>query len=690
MTKLDDRMRLADEIPVEDRWPEIRVRQADRPAPAFRGGERRWATVVAALVIGTGAVAIAVAALTGRTDRLNSSPTIPPPLAQNGVIAYAGSGKEGLFWTIEPNGSDPRQVTVDVPGTMSVPSWSPDGSRIAFSVTSYEDPHPKAGNYDIYAANADGTDPVRLTRSQSDRSPVWSPDGTRIAYMHDASTAQVWVMNADGSDAHRLTSGGDSIFPSWSPDGSQIVFQSWEGSNANIYVMSEDGSNVRRLTNDPSHEADPEWSPDGRLIAFTSVGGTRDSGIYTMARDGTGVTELLPDPDPANLGFAWSPDGESLAVVSISGPGFDRTLFVLDVATRELTAIVDPGVYVGPSWQPLPATTEPSPEASEVTATIETVAHLSPFPNAVAIGEGGAWVSGPRNDGSGGGDVVRLDPVTAEVVARIPVSYLPGWVSGGGGLAAGGGSVWVMGSHRVDGEEHAILSRIDPAMNQVTDEIDLGPGREGDVWAADGVVWAVRFTEVPNTLEVVRLDPADGRIEARIPIPGEWSEEIFAFDDSVWVLALTSGTDGAFYGPGSRELLIHIDAATNRYVAEVSCACAPFLAPSGSVFYVSTQRGPQRYDAASGEQIGDPLDTPASDGGFVPDDEGGLWLYQSDGGEEGRVFEHVDSDGRIVASGFIQSQERQAWVGIARAFDPATDSLWVVHYEDSVSLIRIG
>jgi hypothetical protein len=452
--------------------------------------------------------------------------------------------------------------------------------------------------------------------------------------------------------------------------------------------MAEDGSNVRRLTDDPSHEADPEWSPDGRSIAFTSVGGSRESGIYTMAPDGTGVTELLPDPDPANLGFAWSPDGQSLAVVSIRGPGFDRTLFVLDVATRELTAIVDPGAYVGASWQPLPATTEPSPEASEMTATIETVAHLSPFPNAVAVGEGGVWVSAPRSDGSGGGDVVRLDPETAEVVARIPVEHLPGWVVGGGGLAAGEGSVWSMGQERVEGEWHTVVDRIDPSKDQVVEQIDLGPGGHGDVWASDGNLWAVRFTDVPNTLEVDRFDLAEDRVAARIPIPGEWSQEVFTYGNAVWVSALTAGSDDAFGGPGSQHLLIKVDALTDRYVGERSCQCGE-LVPSGAIIWESAGRELRRYDAATGAELGSATTISAPDPELVPDGQGGVWMFQPDGDDADRMFRHIEAGGTVTAIGAIGRQEAAMWEGVATAFDPETQSLWIVHDEDSASVIRL-
>jgi WD40 repeat protein len=358
MTDLKTRLHPMEQLQMPELWDDIERR---RPRPAPEEPERRWRRVgiaFVALAIAGAALALAVTALSESADQLGSSPTIAPPLARNGVIAYGSIAQEGLFWTVRPDGSHPTTVQVDVPGFVGVPSWSPDGTRIAFTLQSNDDPHPEGGNYDIYMANADGTDPVRLTHDQVDRSPVWSPDGTRIAYVRESSTLQIWVMNADGSNAHQLTQGGDAVFPTWSPDGSQIAFVSWDGIDANIYVMNADGSDVRRLTDDPAHEDEPAWSPDSRTIAFSSEGGSRDPGIYTMAPDGAGVTELLSDPDPANLGFAWSPDGSSMAVVSIRGPGFDRTLYVLDVSNLELTPIVEPGAYFGPSWQPLSPTAD--------------------------------------------------------------------------------------------------------------------------------------------------------------------------------------------------------------------------------------------------------------------------------------------------------------------------------------------
>ena len=81
---------------------------------------------------------------------------------------------------------------------------------------------------EIYAVNADGSGKVNLTNDPADDfTPSWSPDGTKIAFARwdGGSGAEVYVMNADGTGQTNLTNNpADDSEPAWSPDGTKIAF----------------------------------------------------------------------------------------------------------------------------------------------------------------------------------------------------------------------------------------------------------------------------------------------------------------------------------------------------------------------------------------------------------------------------------------------------------------------------------
>src|SRR6478672_3690448 len=139
-------------------------------------------------------------------------------------IAYSrpSSSGDADIYTISPDGSGQREVTFSR-GTDVDPTWSGDGTRIAFETD-------RNGNVDIYSVNADGSRPVRLTSSDLDElDPAWSHQD-KIAYTTesaDGSSRQIWVMNGDGSGKTQLTSAANfSENPNWSPDGRWITFDS--------------------------------------------------------------------------------------------------------------------------------------------------------------------------------------------------------------------------------------------------------------------------------------------------------------------------------------------------------------------------------------------------------------------------------------------------------------------------------
>jgi TolB protein len=146
--------------------------------------------------------------------------------------------------------------------------------------------------------------------------PSWSPDGTRLAYWRD-DAQQVHVVAPDGSgDAALGAPGTGDRQPAWSPDGARVAVASARGGGLDVWAMGADTLAPVDLTPAPGHDTEPSWSPDGR-IAFTS---DRDGNpeIYVMNGDGSGQTRLTSDP-AADTSPAWQPHGGNPAPGSGTG-----------------------------------------------------------------------------------------------------------------------------------------------------------------------------------------------------------------------------------------------------------------------------------------------------------------------------------------------------------------------------------
>ena len=289
--------------------------------------------------------------------------------AEHGVrseIAYY-SNKEGEWdWIIhimDADGSNPVQLALG-----GMPSWSPDGTKIAFS-------HGSNGFHgdvaDIYLIDGDGENRVNLTQGQHQRNlfPAWSPDGTKIAFWSDREDQpDIYLMEADGTNPINLTRDPhNEDRPSWSPDGAKIAFGALqvprgEQNMSDIFVMDADGANRINLTQNPeSVNQFPAWSPDGKRIAYEASSNPNrwfaPYNIYVMNADGSRPVMLTEERRFASEGLpTWSPSGAKIAFHRREPDGRDD-IFVINVDGTGLLNITATLLIeeINPSWSPVPS-----------------------------------------------------------------------------------------------------------------------------------------------------------------------------------------------------------------------------------------------------------------------------------------------------------------------------------------------
>ncbi len=210
----------------------------------------------------------------------------------------------------------------------------------------------KAGQrYSLWVADSDGEGAQSaLTSPEPIISPSWSPNGSQLAYVSFESRKPVIYAHEIASGKRRLLANfrGSNSAPVWAPDGSQLVATLSRDGGSQLYALSAAGGEPRRLTQSASIDTEPAFSPDGRLIYFVSDRGGSPQ-IYRMGAGG-GNVERVTFTGSYNISPAVSPDGRWLAYISRIGGAFKLHLMELGKGTA--IALTDTTADESPSFAP--------------------------------------------------------------------------------------------------------------------------------------------------------------------------------------------------------------------------------------------------------------------------------------------------------------------------------------------------